>query len=73
MSGSPSQLTVIQIGKVRISAMSQTAAAAKNFPKMTPRIEIGKVPSSSIVPFRCSSVQSFMPTAGTSTISTSGR
>ena len=34
LSGSPRTLTLIQIGKVRPRAMSQTVAAARNFPSL---------------------------------------
>ena len=64
LSGSPRTLALIQIGKVRPSAMNQTVAAARNLPRIAAHGESGKVPRSSIVPVRCSSDHIRIPTAG---------
>ena len=50
LSGEPSTLTVIHIGKVRTSATPRKAQAAKNLPRIASHGEIGSVMSSSVVP-----------------------
>ncbi len=65
LSGLPSTLTVIHIGKVRISATPTNAQAAANLPTIASAGEIGNVIRSSMVPLLRSSAQSRMATAGT--------
>ena len=66
MSGSPSQLTVIQIGKVSDSARPMKAHAAKNLPSTACHSVTGWVSNNSRVPDLRSSAHSPMATAGTS-------
>jgi len=66
LSGSPRVLTAMTMGKVSTRATSQTTAAARNLPTMADQMVVGKVPKSSIVPLRCSSDQSRIPSAGAS-------
>ena len=65
LSGAPSQLTVIQTGKVSTSASPRNAHDARNLPTMACQVVSGMVSSSSIVPSRRSSDHSRLPTAGT--------
>src|SRR6185436_17504201 len=72
LSGSPSRLTVTQVGKVSASASARKIHEAWNFATIACQGATGSVSSSSIVPERRSSAHTRMPTAGTSTKYTHG-